>query len=90
MIFSEWSFPFNDARMQRKDYTMADLLSIHDENVKLRNNEQMNLFVDEVDEAQPIFMQQYIAHYRRISEDDTRWRETYRYMIATEEEIKDE
>lgn len=90
LIFSEWSFPFNDARMQRKDYTMADLLSIHDENVKLRNNEQMNLFVDEVDEAQPIFMQQYIAHYRRISEDDTRWRETYRYMIATEEEIKDE
>ena len=90
LIFSEWSFPFNDARMQRKDYTMADLLSIHDENVKLRNNEQMNLFVGEVDEAQPIFMQQYIAHYRRISEDDTRWRETYRYMIATEEEIKDE
>ena len=27
IIFSEWTFPFNDARMQRKDYTFAELLA---------------------------------------------------------------
>ena len=27
IVFSEWSFPFNDAKMHRKDYTMAELLS---------------------------------------------------------------
>ena len=28
IVFSEWTFPFNDARMQRKDYTFDELLNM--------------------------------------------------------------
>lgn len=27
IVFSEWTFPFNDARIQRKDYTFAELVN---------------------------------------------------------------
>jgi len=76
IIFSEWSFPFNDARMQRKDYTFANLLASKVSSEKKDEDfVQGTLFDAELkqmdDEGQ--FLQQYIAHYRRIQEDDTRW-----------------
>ena len=90
IIFSEWTFPFNDARMQRKDYTMADLLNASEQTEEIERTGQFSLFANEDGVVEPTFLQQYIAHYRRISEDDTRWRETYRHTAPKEEEIKDE
>lgn len=81
IVFSEWTFPFNDARMQRKDYTFAELLAVEDKPAKKKKqeNEQLTLFSEE--ETKPdeegVFRHQYIAHYRRIYEDDARWREAH-------------
>jgi len=91
IIFSEWTFPFNDARMQRKDYTFAELLAAEDKPKKKKKEcEQQTLFDTEAEEpdGEGKFQQQYIAHYRRISEDDTRWREAYLHLPITEEDLK--
>lgn len=34
IVFSEWAFPFNDAQMQRKDYSFAELLHTAEYNEK--------------------------------------------------------
>ena len=89
IIFSEWTFPFNDARMQRKDYTFAELLAAEDKPKKKKKDcEQQTLFDVESEEPdeEGKFLQQYIAHYRRISEDDTRWREAYLHLELPKEE----
>jgi hypothetical protein len=61
IIFSEWTFPFNDARMQRKDYTFDELIN--------GKKEQITLF----DESQPNeegkLLKQYISHYRRVQDN---------------------
>jgi hypothetical protein len=63
IVFSEWTFPFNDARMQRKDYTFDELLNGDNvSNKKKSGKEQLSMF----NEPQPTFLKQYIAHYRRI------------------------
>ena len=72
IIFSEWTLPFNDARMQRKDYTLAELLMASDENEKIQETGQLNLFGNADGEIEPTFLQQYIAHYRMINEDHSR------------------
>ena len=89
IVFSEWTFPFNDARMQRKDYTFAELLAAEDKPKKKKKDcEQQTLFDVESEEPdeEGKFLQQYIAHYRRISEDDTRWREAYLHLELPKEE----
>lgn len=97
IIFSEWTFPFNDARMQRKDYTFAELLAMDEPKpAKKKKNAdadfvQGTLFDMGLDEPeQPDdegkFLQQYIAHYRHIQDDDTRWREAYLHLHLTKEE----
>lgn len=53
IIFSEWTLPFNDARMQRKDYTFAELLKAADTNKKIEETGQMNLFANENGEVEP-------------------------------------
>ncbi len=70
IVFSEWTFPFNDSKMQRKDYTFDELLN--DEEVmpkKKKGMEQLSL----VDEPQPNkegkFLKQYISHYRRVQDN---------------------
>ena len=69
IVFSEWTFPFNDARMQRKDYTFAELLA-SEEKPKKKQEAQQSLFdLDEPDE-EGIFLKQYISHYRRIQDAD--------------------
>lgn len=69
IVFSEWTFPFNDARMQRKDYTMAELLSASEQNEEIEKTGQMSLFANEKGEIEPTFLRQYIAHYRCIQEE---------------------
>lgn len=70
IVFSEWTFPFNDSKMQRKDYTFDELLNRDDKSIKKsKNNEQIDIF----DESQPSeegkFLKQYISHYRRVQEN---------------------
>ena len=73
IIFSEWTFPFNDARMQRKDYTFAELLTGTRPSVESSEKAaQTSLFANVDNSTEPTFLQQYIAHYRHISEDDMR------------------
>ena len=70
IVFSEWTFPFNDYRIQRKDYSFVELLSTADQNEKMRETGQLNLFANEDGEVEPTFLMQYISHNRRLSEDD--------------------
>lgn len=70
IVFSEWTFPFNDSKMQRKDYTFDELLNRDVKSIKKsKNNEQIDIF----DESQPSeegkFLKQYISHYRRVQEN---------------------
>lgn len=70
IVFSEWTFPFNDARMQRKDYTFDELLNRDDKSAKKsKRNEKIDMF----DESQPSeegkFLKQYISHYRRVQDN---------------------
>ena len=63
IVFSEWSFPFNDARMQRNDYTLDELV-----NGDIKNKEK-SLFDNEVNTDEGKFLKQYITHYKRINEE---------------------
>lgn len=65
IIFSEWTFPFNDTRIQRKDYSFAELMASADNEAEVRETGQRSLFIDEDDKAKPIFLKQYIFDYRR-------------------------
>ena len=74
IVFSEWTFPFNDARIQRKDYTFAELVNVEELKKQQKESEQQSLF-DFYPDASPapdeegVFLQQYITHYRRLSEN---------------------
>ena len=57
IVFSEWTFPFNDARMQRKDYTFAGLLEKSESQKKINTNDDSSKFIE-----------QYICHYRKLGE----------------------
>lgn len=73
IIFSEWTFPFNDARMQRKDYTLAGLLAMNDDTPVKGKSKKTNTNCIQIDtDEEGHFLQQYISHYRRIQDDDTR------------------
>ena len=66
IVFSEWTFPFNNAMIHRKDYTMAELLSASEQ----KKTGQLSLFANEDGEAEPTFLKEYISHYRRICENE--------------------
>lgn len=93
IIFSEWTFPFNDARMQRKDYTFAELLAMEEPKVKEKKKTEEQLSLMDMGQEQPeapsdegVFLQQYISHYRKIYEDDTRRGEAYLHLPVTKED----
>lgn len=70
IVFSEWTLPFNDTRIQRRDYSFEELMrgaSIED---AIRRTGQMSLFADEKGEFEPTFLRQYIFDYRRAQEHD--------------------
>lgn len=70
IVFSEWTFPFNDARIQRKDYTFEELVNA-EEPKKKKKEAQITLF--DLDENKPDeegkFLKQYLSHYRRLAEN---------------------
>ena len=64
IVFSEWTFPQNNAFLHRKDYTFAELLE--------EKPKQLGL---QADDAAPDgggegkFVQEYVCHYRRLGEE---------------------
>ena len=70
IIFSEWTFPFNDSRIQRKDYSFAELLANADRNETNRRTGQQSLFAGEDGEEEPLFLAQYITNYRRLADHE--------------------
>lgn len=72
IVFSEWTLPFNDSRIQRKDYTFAELLMVSELTEETKRTTQFNLFATEYDEGEPTFLRQYICHYRSLGEGDNK------------------
>ena len=70
IVFSEWTFPFNDGRIQRKDYSFAELLNNADRNETIRTTGQQTFFSDENGEEEPLFLAQYITNYRRLADHE--------------------
>ena len=71
IVFCEWTFPFNDARIQRKDYTFAELVNA-EEPKKKKKGEQVPMFdggEGEKPDEEGVFLRQYITHYRRLSDN---------------------
>ena len=74
IVFSEWTFPKNDAFIQRRDFTFAELINAEEPKKTKKQDTQQTLF-DLYPEAKPepdeegVFLQQYITHYRRLSEN---------------------
>lgn len=71
IVFSEWTFPFNDARIQRKDYTFAELVNAEEPKKKKKDPQQtlFDLYPETKPDEEGVFLQQYITHYRRLSEN---------------------
>ena len=74
IVFSEWTFPRNDAFLHRKDYTFAELLNAGEEPAEKKPAaQQMSLLAQEPEEAandEGIFIQEYVSHYRRLAEEE--------------------
>ena len=69
IVFSEWSFPNNDAMLHRKDYTFAELLEGDSKPKKAKKTEQQTLFDDApANDGEGIFVKEYVCHYRRLGE----------------------
>ena len=67
IVFSEWTFPRNDAFIYRKDYIFEHL--INGESTK-KSSEQMGLFDDEQPDDEGQFIQEYKCHYRRLGNNE--------------------
>lgn len=70
IVFSEWTFPFNDSKMQRKDYTFDELLNGKEDSLKKKKGgEQLSLLEESQPNEEGKFLKQYIAHYRRVQDN---------------------
>lgn len=69
IVFSEWSFPQNNAFLHRKDYTFAELLNQNPK--KKKKSQQQSLFNNEEPESagEGKFIEEYVCHYRRLGEE---------------------
>ncbi len=63
IVFSEWAYPYNDARLQRTDYTFANLLG------EEKKDKQQSLF-DTKEETEGTLLKKYLSHYRRLEENE--------------------
>ena len=74
IIFSEWSFPRNDAFIHRKDYSFDDLVNGDEKNAKKKRakGDQMTLFTDaeklEPDDEGKFIKEHPATHYRRLGD----------------------
>lgn len=71
IVFSEWTFPFNDSKMQRKDYTFDELLNGQVESLKKKTSREQLSLLDEPQDnnEEGKFLKQYISHYRRVQDN---------------------
>lgn len=71
IIFSEWTFPFNDARIQRKDYSFDELVNGESPKPKKASAQQslFDLCETEKPDEEGKLLRQYITHYRRLCEN---------------------
>lgn len=70
IVFSEWTFPFNDSKMQRKDYTFDELLNGKEDSLKKKKGrEQLSLLEESQPNEEGKFLKQYISHYRRVQDN---------------------
>jgi len=65
IVFSEWSFPRNDAFIYRKDYSFASLLSD-----PAPSSEQLDMFDDTDPNGEGEFIEEYKCHYRRLGDNE--------------------
>ena len=73
IVFSEWTFPQNNAFIHRKDYSFVELL---DEKPKRKKkSDQQSLFdMDEPElDGEGKFVEEYVCHYRKLGAIDTRF-----------------
>lgn len=64
IVFSEWTFPFNDAMMHRKDYTFDELVNADE------NFDSQQSFADlQKSDGEGKFLHEYISHYRRLGDN---------------------
>lgn len=67
IVFSEWTFPRNDAFIYRKDYIFEHLIN----GVPTDNSEeQRNLFDEDPHDDEGQFIQEYKCHYRRLGNNE--------------------
>lgn len=64
IVFSEWTFPFNDAMMHRKDYTFDELV-----NADEQSDGQQSFADTQKNDGEGKFLHEYISHYRRLGEN---------------------
>lgn len=69
IVFSEWTFPQNNAFLHRKDYTFDELLN--GKKKRKKQPMQQSLFGDEAQDSdgEGKFVQEYVCHYRRLGEE---------------------
>ena len=65
IVFSEWSFPRNDAFIYRKDYIFEHLLNGTSDK---KEEDQPRLFDDEQPDDEGQFIREYKCHYRRLGD----------------------
>ena len=65
IVFSEWSFPRNDAFIYRKDYIFEHLLNGASDK---KEEDQPRLFDDEQPDDEGQFIREYKCHYRRLGD----------------------
>lgn len=68
IVFSEWTFPRNDAFIYRKDYIFEHL--IHGTPSK-KDEGQLSMFSDDQPDDEGQFIEEYKCHYRRLGNNDT-------------------
>ncbi|MBR4766084.1 MAG: restriction endonuclease subunit M [Clostridia bacterium] len=67
IVFSEWSFPRNDAFIYRKDYTFDELVNA--DKPKEDKESQLSLFGKDEPDDEGRFISEYKCHYRRLGEN---------------------
>jgi len=68
IVFSEWTFPRNDAFIHRKDYVFDELVNGTDK--KKKDTKQMSLFAEVEQEDEGRFVEEYVCHYRKLGDTE--------------------
>lgn len=72
IVFSEWSFPRNDAFIYRKDYIFDELVN-GKKTIRKKENEQQCLFDQAAEESvddEGQLVEEYKCHYRRLGDNE--------------------